>query len=61
MYLFNDELRKLDLTAYYVKDNGEIELKIPSGSQTGDVLRAKGKGIKNVRTGKMGDLYIVLI
>lgn len=24
------------------------------------MLRAKGKGIKNVRTGKMGDLYIVL-
>lgn len=40
--------------------DGEIELKIPSGSQTGDVLRAKGKGIKNARTGKMGDLYIVL-
>lgn len=40
--------------------DGEIELKIPSGSQTGDVLRAKGKGIKNARTGKIGDLYIVL-
>lgn len=24
------------------------------------MLRAKGKGIKNARTGKMGDLYIVL-
>ena len=40
--------------------DGEIELKIPSGSQTGDVLRTKGKGIKNARTGKIGDLYIVL-
>ena len=24
------------------------------------MLRAKGKGIKNARTGKIGDLYIVL-
>ena len=24
------------------------------------MLRAKGKGIKNARTGKIGDLYIIL-
>ena len=40
--------------------DGEIELKIPSGSQTGDVLRAKAKGMTNVRTGRVGDLYLVL-
>ena len=40
--------------------DGEIELKIPSGSQTGDVLRAKSKGMTNVRTGRVGDLYLVL-
>lgn len=39
---------------------GSIDLKIPSCSQNGDVLRVKGKGITNVRTGRVGDLYIVL-
>ena len=61
MYLFNDELRKLDLTAYYVKDNWEIELKIPSGSQTGDVLRTKGKGIKMLELEKWETFILYLI
>lgn len=40
--------------------DGTISLKIPSGSQSGEVLRVKGKGIANVHTGKPGDLYITL-
>lgn len=40
--------------------DGEIELKVPSCSQNGDVLRVKGKGLPSRRTGKMGDLYIVV-
>ena len=39
---------------------GEIELKVPSSSQNGDMLRVKGKGMTNARTGKVGDLYVVL-
>ena len=40
--------------------DGVIELKIPSNSQSGDVLRVRGKGIPSVHTGKPGDLYITL-
>lgn len=40
--------------------DGKIELKIPSGSQAGDTLRVRGKGIANVHNGRPGDLYIKL-
>ena len=40
--------------------DGTIDLKISSGSQSGDVLRVRGKGMPNVHTGKPGDLYITL-
>jgi len=36
----------------------KISYKIPAGTQPDTVFRIKGKGIKSVRTGKMGDLYI---
>lgn len=37
--------------------DGEIELGIPEGTNTGDVLRVRGKGVPNER-GKRGDLLI---
>ena len=40
--------------------DGKIDLKIPSGSQSGEMLRVKGKGMPNVHNGKPGDLYIIL-
>ena len=36
-----------------------ITLAVPSGTETGDKQRIKGKGIKNSSTGKTGDMYIV--
>ncbi|MDD4286045.1 MAG: molecular chaperone DnaJ [Eubacteriales bacterium] len=36
----------------------KISYKVPAGTQTGTVFRIKGKGIKNVRSGKPGDLFI---
>jgi molecular chaperone DnaJ len=39
--------------------DGALELKIPEGSNTGDVLRIKGKGVPNER-GKRGDLLVRL-
>ena len=36
-----------------------ITLAIPSGTETGDKQRIKGKGIKNSSTGKTGDMYII--
>jgi molecular chaperone DnaJ len=38
-------------------DGAEI-LKIPKGTQTGDVLRMRGQGMPNVRSGRKGDLQV---
>ena len=35
---------------------GEVNLKIPAGSQSGRVFRLRGKGVKPVRGGSVGDL-----
>ncbi len=40
--------------------NGEIVVTIPEGTQPGQILRLKGQGIKDLRTGKPGDQYIHL-
>ena len=36
-----------------------ITLEVPSGTETGDKQRIKGKGIKNAGTGRTGDMYII--
>ncbi len=38
--------------------DGETRITIPEGTQNGKVLRLRGKGIKGLRTGVPGDLYI---
>ena len=38
--------------------NGEVEIEIPSGTQTGSVFRVKGKGIKNLQGYGQGDLLV---
>ena len=40
--------------------DGEVELKIKEGSQPGDVLRIKSKGINNPDSWRKGDFYCVL-
>ena len=40
--------------------NGDMTVTIPEGTQPGQVLRLKGQGIKDLRTGKPGDQYIHL-
>lgn len=40
--------------------DGDVELKIKEGSQPGDILRIKGKGINNPDSWKKGDFYCVL-
>jgi len=37
--------------------DGRVKLKIPEGTQTGKVFRLRGKGVKPVRGGRVGDLY----
>ena len=39
----------------------KVMYKIPAGTQPNTVFRLKNKGIKNVRTGKPGDLYVEVI
>lgn len=40
---------------------GAVNLKIPAGSQSGQVLKLKGKGAVNPKTKKRGDLLVRLI
>lgn len=40
---------------------GEEKLKIPKGTQFGDVFRLKGEGIASLRTGRRGDQIIKVI
>ena len=40
--------------------DGTVELKIKEGSQPGDILRIKGKGINNPDSWKKGDFYCTL-
>ena len=39
---------------------GDVIISIPAGSQYGDKLRIKGKGIENVSSKRKGDMYVVL-
>ena len=40
--------------------DGDVELKIKEGTQPGDTLRIKGKGIDNPDSWKKGDFYCVI-
>jgi molecular chaperone DnaJ len=36
--------------------NGQVQLRIPAGTQTGKLFRLRGKGVKSVRSSAVGDL-----
>ncbi|MBN2753614.1 MAG: J domain-containing protein [Candidatus Goldbacteria bacterium] len=40
--------------------DGAVKVKIPAGTQPGSAQKIKGKGAKNIKTGKNGDLIIVI-
>lgn len=40
--------------------DGDVEVEIPSGSQPGDVVKKRGKGLPPVGGGSRGDLYVDL-
>lgn len=40
---------------------GEYNVTVPSGTQPGQILRMKGQGIKDLRSGKPGDQYVHLL
>ncbi len=39
---------------------GRASIKIPAGTQSAKVFRLRGKGVKNVRSSQIGDLYITV-
>lgn len=39
---------------------GRASIKIPAGTQSAKVFRLRGKGVKNVRSAQVGDLYITV-
>ena len=41
--------------------SGRATIKIPAGSQSNRVFRLRGKGVKNVRSSHVGDLYIKVL
>ncbi len=40
--------------------NGTVKLTIESGSETGDKLRLKGKGVEDVHNYRKGDMYVII-
>jgi molecular chaperone DnaJ len=40
--------------------DGEIEVKVPAGTQSGKVLRITGKGVPYINSGKRGDLLLTV-
>lgn len=40
--------------------DGDIELRIPAGTQAGKVLRVNGKGVPHVNSSRRGDLFITV-
>ena len=41
--------------------DGQLNVKVPAGSQNGQLLKLKGKGAINTKTKSQGDLFIKLI
>ena len=37
---------------------GKVSYKVPAGTQPGTTFRLKGKGVRNPRNDRMGDLYV---
>ena len=40
--------------------DGKIQYRVPAGTQPGTTFRLKGKGIRNIRTGRPGDMYVTV-
>ena len=38
---------------------GNVDLTIPAGTQNGDKMRLRWKGVENVNTKRKGDMYVI--
>lgn len=50
----------LGATVQFATLDGEIELKIPAGTQAGKTFRVAGKGVPHINSAKRGDLLITV-
>ena len=41
--------------------DGKVKMKIPAGTQHGAVLRLRGKGMPDMRTGRRGDQHVRIL
>ena len=41
--------------------DGKVTVTVPKGANSGQMLRLKGKGIKDAKSGKTGDQYVRLL
>ena len=41
--------------------DGNVSLKVPSGTQSGKVFRLRGKGVTTVRDARQGDLFAKVV
>ena len=41
--------------------DGKVSVKVPKGSNTGSILRLKGRGIVNRQTQKRGEQYVRIV
>jgi DnaJ-class molecular chaperone len=41
--------------------SGEVKVKVPAGSQSGQMLRLKGKGVTDSKKQNSGDFYVKLM
>jgi curved DNA-binding protein len=59
---FMDAIRGIDKRISFATHHGteEVNIKIPGGISTGKKLRLQGKGNRDQRTGRFGDLYITV-
>lgn len=39
---------------------GKVEMKIPSGTQSGTIMRLKEEGVVNINTGELGDQHVLI-
>jgi molecular chaperone DnaJ len=41
-------------------DDAEMDVTVPAGTQPGDCMLIRGKGIRNMRTGRIGDMCVAI-
>lgn len=46
------------ITVDGIMEDEEVEVKVPEGTQSGDILKVKGRGMPRLRSSARGNLYV---